>query len=173
MIGGAGMQVVGLIYLNVTMAFQIVSFLLLLAFLNKKLFRPMLEYLDKRAAGIQQELDEAQATKAEAQTDRQAARDELDEARRESYAIRSESREIAGGERERILERAKGEAAHVVEQAQREIEQSAEVARAALREEAGTLAIRVAEKVLRGELTEAQKRKVTTVYVDETEGLSD
>ena len=165
-------QVVGLLYLNVTMAFQIVSFLLLLALLNKKLFRPMLEYLDKRAARIKQELDEAQATKTEAQTDRQEARDELDEARRESYAIRSQSREIAEGERGRILDGAKAEAALVIERAQREIEQSAEVARAALREEVGTLAIRVAEKVLRGELTEEQKRKVTTTYLEKTEGLS-
>ena len=38
------LQALALVYLNTTMAFQIVSFLLLVAFLNKKLFRPCLLY---------------------------------------------------------------------------------------------------------------------------------
>jgi len=171
MIGGPVTQVVGLIYLNTTMVFQIVSFLLLVVFLNKKLFRPTLEYLDKRAERIKNEIDEAQATKAEAEADRETAQKELDEARRESYAIRTQSREIATGERERILAGAQAETAQLVEKAQREIAQSAEVARAALREQVGTLAISVAEKVLRGELTDEQKRRATTVYMKDTHDL--
>ena len=78
------MPLVALVYLNTTIAFQIVSFLLLVSFLNKKLFRPMLEHLDKRAEGIKRTLDEAHKTNALAEADRQAAQNELDGARRES-----------------------------------------------------------------------------------------
>ena len=88
------MPVVALVYLNTTMAFQMVSFLLLVVFLNKKLFRPMLAYLDKRAQTIKHELDKARTTNAEAETDREEARHELDGARRESYEIRTQAREI-------------------------------------------------------------------------------
>lgn len=163
--------IVGLVYLNTTMAFQIVSFLLLVAFLNKKLFRPMLDYLDKRAESIKQSHNRARETEAAAETDRHEAQHELDQARRESYAIRTQAREIAQAEHERILDGARAEAEHVIERTQREIAQSAALAREALRERTATLAIEVAEKVLRGELSDEQKRKATTMYLDETQGL--
>ena len=165
------MPLVALVYLNTTIAFQVVSFLLLVSFLNKKLFRPMLEHLDKRAEGIKRTLDEAHQTNALAEADRQAAQDELDGARRDSYEIRTQSREIADSERDRILDSAKGEAEHVIEKAQREIAQSADLAREVLRQRAGALAIDVAEKVLRAELSDEQKRKATSVYLEEAGGL--
>ncbi len=171
MIGTPVMQLFALVYLNTTMAFQIVSFLLLVAFLNKKLFRPMLEHLDKRAEGIRHSLDEARETKAVAEADRQKAQHELDEARREAYEIRSQAREIAEGERERILDGARGESEQIIEKTQREIAQSVELARESLRERAGALVVEVAEKVLRGELSEEQRRKATAVYLDEMEGF--
>lgn len=164
-------RVVALVYLNATMAFQIVSFLILLALLNRWLFKPMLAYLDKRAEGIKQTLDEARDTKTEAERDRATASQELDDARRESHHIRAQAREIAESEHERIVERARAESEAIVEQTQREIAQSVEQVRESLRERTGALAIEVAEKLLRGELTEEQKRKATTVYVNETEGL--
>ncbi len=164
-------QALALVYLNTTMAFQIVSFLLLVAFLNKKLFQPMLAYLDKRAKTIKHELDQARETRTAAEADRTDAQQELDSARRESYEIRTQSREIARGERERILDGARAEAEHVVEKAKRDIAQSADIAREALRERAGALAVEVAEKVLRTELSAEQKRKATTVYLDEAERL--
>ena len=163
--------VVALVYLNTTMAFQIISFLILVAFLNKYAFRPMLKYLDKRAASIKESLDRARETVSEAEADRQEAQRELDEARRESYGIRTQAREIADGERERILDGAKAEAELVIAKTQREIAQSVDLARESLRERAGTLAIQVAEKLLRTELSDEQRRKATTVYLDETEGL--
>jgi len=164
-------QVVALVYLNTTMVFQMVSFLLLVAFMNKKLFRPMLEYLDKRAEGIKESLEKTRETETAAEADRQAAQHELDEARRESHAIRAQGREIAEGERERIIERARGESEQIIEKTQQEIAQSVELAHESLRERTGALAIQVAEKVLRGDLTDEQRRKATTVYLDETEGF--
>lgn len=159
--------VVALVYLNATLAFQVVSFLVLLAALNKWLFKPMLSYLDERAEGIKKTLDEASVAVENAQTDREAAARELDDARRESYEIRAQARTIAQGERERIIDGARVESEQIVSQTQREIAQSVEQAREALRERVGTLAIDVAEKVLRGELTEEQRRKATTVYLNE------
>jgi len=82
-----------------------------------------------------------------------------------------EGREFLLVERERILDGARGEAEHVVEKAKRDIAQSADIAREALRERAGALAVEVAEKVLRTELSAEQKRKATTVYLDEAERL--
>lgn len=164
-------HVIALVYLNTTMAFQIVSFLLLVAFLNKKLFRPMLTYLDKRAEGIKQTLDETQERKTEAETDRAEAERELNDARRESYEIRTQAREIAGSERERILDGARAQSELIVEKTQRELAQSVELARELLRERTAELAIDVAEKVLRGELTDEQKRKAATVYLDEATSL--
>jgi len=167
MIGAPLIQTVALVYLNTTMAFQIVSFLILVAILNKKLFRPMLEYLDKRAAGIRGSIEKARETQAAAETDREQARHEIDEARRESYAIRTQAREIAEREHDRILDGARAESEQIIEKTQREIAQSVERARESLREQTASLAIDVAEKVLRGELTDEQKRKATTVYLDE------
>lgn len=164
-------HVIALVYLNTTMAFQIVSFLLLVAFLNKKLFRPMLAYLDKRAQGIKHTLDEAQERKTAAEADREQAERELNGARRESYEIRSQAREIADRERERILDGARADSELVIEKTQREIAQSVELTRESLRERTAELAIDIAEKVLRGELTEAQKRKAATVYLDEATSL--
>jgi F-type H+-transporting ATPase subunit b len=160
-----------LVYLNTTIAFQMVSFLILLAVLNKWLLKPMLAYLDKRAKGIQNTLDEAREAKETAETDRATARHELDEARRESYAIRTQAREIAESEHARILDGARAEAEQVIAKTQGEIAQSVELARESLREQAGTLAVQVAEKLLRSELSDEQRRKATMVYLDETEGL--
>jgi F-type H+-transporting ATPase subunit b len=139
----------------------------LLGFLNKKLFKPMLAYLDKRAETIRNTLEDANNAKTSAEADREQARHDLDEARRESYAIRTQAREIAGSERARIIDDARAESEQIIDKTQREIAQSIERARESLREQTAALAIDVAEKVLRGELTDEQKRKATTVYLDE------
>lgn len=170
-VAAPSVHVVGLVYLNTTIAFQIVSFLILLTLLRKWLFKPMLAYLDKRAEGVKDMLDDVSQAKEAAEADRETATRELDAARGESYAIRAQAREIAGSERERMLDEARAESEALVERTQREIAQSVERARESLSEQTGLLAIAMAEKLLRSDLSDEQKRKATTVYANEMEGL--
>jgi F-type H+-transporting ATPase subunit b len=119
------------------------------------------------ASRVKHMLDDVSQAKETAEGDRETASRELDEARRESYAIRAEAREIAGSERERLLDEARAEGEALIERTHCEIAQSVEHARETLRGDLAALAVEVAEKVLRSELTDEQQRKATTVYLEE------
>jgi F-type H+-transporting ATPase subunit b len=123
--------------------------------------RPELPPLQaKRTAAIQKSLEEAQAARADAarQQEENAAR--LRTAYQEANAIREQALKEAGEEQRKLVEGAQAEARRLVEGARAQTEADIRRAREELRREVATLAVAVAEKLVRKSLQEADHRKI-------------
>lgn len=126
----------------------LVTFLLLMAFLNTVVFRPILRLLEEREKGTHGALDEARALEAEAAR-LLAEYEEKIAAARDLAGVESALARKGALDREReILEAARAEAATRVAQIEREVAAAAEQARAGLATQARDFARVIAEKVL-------------------------
>jgi len=163
--------VIALVYLNFTIVAQMASFLILLYILNRVLYKPLLGFLDKRAADIKRSMDEAKDAMDEASQVLDRSRQELEDARKEAHGIKGQAKGIAEREREHIIEAARAEAQQLVGKARKDVESELERTKDDLTRRAGVLAVDIAERLLRSELTDEQKQLATTTYVSEIESM--
>jgi F-type H+-transporting ATPase subunit b len=150
----------GLINFDKSLIVQGINFLLLLVALKYLLFKPLVGKMQERTAAIQKSLEEAQAARADAarQQDENAAR--LRTASQEANAIREQALKEAAEEQRKLVEGAQAEARRLVEGARAQTEADIRRAREELRREVATLAVAVAEKLVRKSLREVDHRKI-------------
>jgi F-type H+-transporting ATPase subunit b len=163
------MPVIALVNLSFTLVVQMISFLILLYILNKVLYKPLLGFLDKRAEDIKRSMDEAKNSEEGAQEVLVQARKELEESRREANAIKEQAKEIGEGERKKIIDQARADAEHISAKAKKDIETELDQGREFLKQQAGTMAISIAEKVIRTKLNQEQKELATAAYVADSD----
>ena len=149
-----------LIEINWTLGVQLISFLLLLAVLYKLTYRPLLAALEGRTSAIQQQLAEAQAAREEAQRQLGAMEERIRAAQADAQALRERALREAGELRERLSAEARQEAARLIEAAQAQIGQEVRRARTELRAEVGTLAIQIAERLVRKSLNDEDHQRL-------------
>jgi F-type H+-transporting ATPase subunit b len=143
--GGGG----GLIELNRSLFVQLVNFLILLAVLYRFVYKPLLAALEARTSAIKGQLAEAQAAREAAQQQLREFEAKLTAAQAEAQAVRDRALREAAELRERLNAEARQEAARLVEAARAEIDQDVRRARGELRREVSTLAIAIAERLIR------------------------
>jgi len=149
-----------LIEINWTLGVQLISFLLLLVVLYKLMYRPLLGALESRTSAIQQQLAEAQAAREEAQRQQAAMEERIRTAQAEAQALRERALREAAELRERLSAEARQEAKRLVEAAQAQIAQEVRRARTELRAEVGTLAIQIAERLVRKSLNDEDHQRL-------------
>jgi F-type H+-transporting ATPase subunit b len=149
-----------LIEINWTLGVQLISFLLLLAVLYKLMYRPLLAALEGRTTAIQQQLAEAQAAREEAQRQLGAMEERIRTAQAEAQALRERALREAAELRERLSAEARQEATRLVEAAQAQVAQEVRRARTELRAEVGTLAIQIAERLVRKSLNDEDHQRL-------------
>ena len=155
--GGEGSS---LIEINWTLGVQLISFLLLLAVLYKLTYRPLVAALEGRTSAIQQQLAEAQAAREEAQRQLGAMEERIRAAQADAQALRERALREAGELRERLSAEARQEAARLIEAAQAQIGQEVRRARTELRAEVGSLAIQIAERLVRKSLNDEDHQRL-------------
>ncbi len=137
---------------------QIILFGLLLWLLAKFAWKPILTALNEREDGIKKALEEAENARKEMQNLNADNERILKEARAERDTLLKEAREI----KETIISEAKEEAQiqanKVVEQAQATIQSEKQAAITDLKNQVAELSIGIAEKVVRGELSDKDKQ---------------
>jgi F-type H+-transporting ATPase subunit b len=131
----------------------ILTFLLLAAALAKFAWRPLLEALERRQAGIAASLDDARKAKEELERLNAEASSILAEARREADAILSRTRTDTNAFREEMKQKAREEAQALVANAERQIQLETARARQLIRAEAVELSVDIASKLLRRNLS--------------------
>ncbi len=129
-------------------AIIVVTFLLLMAYLNAVVFRPILRLLEEREKRTHGALEEARALEAEAARALAAYEEKISAARDLAAVDRALARKATLDREREILEAARAEAAARVAQIEREVAAAAERARAGLAAQAGDFARVIAEKVL-------------------------
>ncbi|QTN38218.1 F0F1 ATP synthase subunit B [Cryomorphaceae bacterium] len=135
------------------------SFLILLFLLRKFAWKPILTAVNDREQSIEEALTEAQKAREEMANLKADNERILKEARAERDQMLKEAREIRDNMVEESKQKAKDEAEKILVQARETIENEKKAALHDLRNTVGTLAIEVAEKVLRSELTNTDKSK--------------
>ncbi len=120
--------------------------------MSKVAFKPIAEGLKKREVDIQSALDEAKKARAEMATLKSENEELLRQAREERSAILKEAKEAKEEIIAEAKERAHGEYKRKVESASQDIENLKQAALIDMKNQAGQMAIEIAEKVMRKEL---------------------
>ena len=150
----------GLISFDKSLIVQGINFLLLLLVLNYLLYKPLVGKMQERTAAIQKSLEEAQAARAEATRQQEENAGRLRTAYQEANAIREQALKEAAEEQRKLVEAAQAEARRLVEGARAQTEADIRRAREELRREVATLAVAVAEKLVRKSLREEDHRRI-------------
>jgi F-type H+-transporting ATPase subunit b len=131
---------------------SLVIFLLFWALMAKFAFRPIAEALKIREHGIQDALDEAKKARHEMSSMKAENEKLLVQAREERTVILNEAKEAKNKIISDAKEQAKAEANKILQAAQSEVENQKKAAMVTLKGEVGTMALDIAEKVIRKEL---------------------
>jgi F-type H+-transporting ATPase subunit b len=134
--------------------FQTIAFLLLMFVLAKFAWKPILAAINEREHTIDEALNQAELAKQEMV--RLAAQNEesMKEARAERDLILKEAKTL----KDSIVNEAK-QGAKLIEKARIEIENQKKAALAELKDQVSTLSIEIAERVLRGQLSDKAKQQ--------------
>lgn len=135
---------------------SLVSFLLVLFILGKYAWKPILKSLDEREAKIADSIATAEKVRAEMDQLKSDNENLLQEAREERSRMIKEAKEA----KEKIVNdakvQAKLEAEKMITDARQQIENEKNAALIEVKNKIGSLAVEVAEKILRKELSDAQ-----------------
>jgi F-type H+-transporting ATPase subunit b len=135
--------------------------------LNKYAFPRIAEALDKRQRVIEESLDTAARTKAEAEQLLEEYRTRLTEARGQADAILARARKAAETVEQETLAEAKTRREELLSQTKRDIEAETRRAIQEIRNEVADLTILATEKVTRKTLTEDDQRKLVEEALSE------
>ena len=146
------------------------NLLILIFVLQRFLFKPLTQFLAKRAEGIRQSLDEARLAREAAAKAQEEYRAQVAATQREAAAMREQVQREVEEERQRQLVASREEEQRLVAEARAAIEQETKRARAKLREEAVSLSVAVAERLLERSITAEDQQRLAEKYVREVGG---
>jgi len=158
--------------LNWTFIANLVNFAILLYLLKRFLYKPALNYLDRRRERIASQMEAARKAKEEAE--RLAAQREealnaaFDQAQKTVEEARAQAEEIITAAKEE----AKAEAARILEGARREIEKERAQMEAELRRAYAELAVMGASRVLNREVTLEDHRRLLDELIAEVDAAA-
>jgi F-type H+-transporting ATPase subunit b len=151
---------------------QVLGFVLLVWFLGRYAWGPVVAALEDRRKNIADQFGAAERAKREADELKGRYDQELrgieTRARQRMQEAIAEGQKVAG----EIKQQAQVDAQARLERATEEIGREREKARTLLKEQVAHLSIRTAEKILRQRLDDASQRKLVAAYIDEVERLS-
>lgn len=143
---------IGLIFWT-TIAFGVLFFVL-----SKYAWKPILNSVNERESSIKEALDEAEKARLEMQNLQADNERILKEARAEREAMLKEARELKSKMIADAKDEAQTQASKMIEQAQTAIESEKKAAMAELKNHVAGLAVDIAEKVVRDELSNKGKQ---------------
>ena len=138
---------------------QTLLFLVLLFLLRKFAWKPILEAVNEREDSIQEALDSAKEAKLEMAKLKSDNEDLLNEARAERDEMLKEARGIKDGIVADAKTTASQEAEKIIASARESIQHEKMAAITELKNQVAVLSIEIAEKILKDELSSADKQK--------------
>jgi len=145
---------------------RMVNFIVMVWFLWWLLAQKLRDFFKGRREGIRTSMEEAAAAKAEAEKKFAEYSAKLDKATEEIENITEMIKAQGLAEKEKIIEDAKRTAEKMKEDTQARIEQEVKKARSDLRAEAVQLSVRMAEDILRKNMTPKDHDNMVADYLD-------
>ena len=150
----------------------LIGFALLMAVMSKFVFPALNKMLEERQRQIQGKLEEAERTRAEAETTRRQYAEQIGNARGEAAAIVDDAKSSAERLRGEIVSRAEDEAAQILARAREEAATERGRLVQDLRGQVAVLSVELASKIVQKELDPTQHRALVDQYIDELSGLN-
>ena len=158
--------------LDYTLLFQIINFFILLWALYKIGFQPVSNMLEKRRLTIQGNLEKAEQEQQMALSLRQEYETHLQNARKEAQDIMNTANRMAEQKRDEILNMARVETDRLRAQTELQILQAKEKALLEIRQEAISLSMTMAEKILAKELDENRQAELVRDVIGKIDSSS-
>lgn len=146
-------------------ASQVVTFLILLIILGKWVFPAIMKTLDRRAAVIQEGVENAQKAQRELADAQKRVEALIEQARKDAQATIAKATQAAEHVRVEIEQEAQGRARDIISQAEKRIQQEIAQARTQLRQEVADLALQAAEHVIGNSLDTTTSRRLVSEFV--------
>ena len=141
------------------------NFILLFGGLAYYLRRPLREFLQARARGIEEGLASGKRAQEEAEAKTSAIESKLARLDEEIDGLKQQAARESEEERQRVIDSSRAEAERIVAMARREIEVLQRSAQAELKAHVARLAVDLAEERLRRDLEPGQNRRIISRFV--------
>lgn len=138
--------------ITATLIGQILTFAVLVWFINKVLWGPLTEMLEKRKLKVAEGLAAADRAQKDLELAQKDAINQIKEGKEEAAKIIALAQKRSNEIIEDAKNEAKAEGDRIIHSAQAQIEQEVERARAALREQVSDITIAAASKIIKKEL---------------------
>ena len=145
--------------------FKIVNTLIVVGILYKVAYHPIRNFLKDRREGIRKALEESRAAREEAEKELAEQRSKVADLEAELVRVREQGEKERAAMRERLEEEQENQAQRLLEQTRTTIELEASKARAELQNQAASLALNLAEDMLKKELGEADQERFIENYL--------
>ena len=155
---------------NVSLIFwEVVSFALLLGLLYWFVYPPIRDQIQRRQGQIEDAINEAEKTRAEARELLAEYRRQIEEARGESRKILEEGRKQAEAQRERTKREAREEGDRIIQRAREEIERERDSSLREIRREVSVMVIQASEQVIGREVDADEHERLISEALDDLE----
>ena len=156
-----------MVNINTTMLWQLLNFFVLLYLLRKFLYSPIKEILDKRAAQINGDLDDAEARREEAKEIKNKYEQKLKNAHSEAQEIVDNAETRANKKAKNIINEAEEKAESLKAKKLEEIEQAKKEAAAELRDSIADYTVLAANKLIQEQLDENKHQQMVMDFIDQ------
>ena len=149
------------------MIWAIINFLVLLAILNKFLYKPLLKTMDNRMEQIEKDLYSAELAKKEAKDIKEEYTNQMEQAKTEAQQIIEKANKLGEETRETLVNQAREETSKMTEKAREMIRLEKDEALNQLRDEVSTLVVMVAGKVIDKTIDKEAHEKLIQDFIEE------
>jgi F-type H+-transporting ATPase subunit b len=149
------------------MLWQLLNFFILLFLLRKYLYNPIKDILDKRAAQINGDLDDADARREEAEELKAKYEQKLKDARSDAQEIVDNAESRANKKAKDIINQAEARAEKLKAKKLEEIEQAKKEAAAELRNEIADYTVLAANKLIQEQLDQEKHQQMIMDFIDD------
>jgi len=150
-----------------TLILQWINFMILVWILKRILYKPVLEFLDKRSNQIESDIKENKQLREEAYRLVQQQQKKLIQAKREALEIIENAKQSGNEENDRLIEDAKKRAKAIIENTQKQIEAEIQKQKENLMKEVGSISVLLAERIIKRELKTKDIDRMTNDFIKE------
>lgn len=149
------------------MVIMLIAFLVLMALVKKFAWGPVMDMMEKREQYVANEIDQAEASRQEAEQAAKEANEQLKQTKQEAQKIIEDAKNAGVKQEEDIIASARKEAEQIKTQAQQEIQSEKDKALQELQDKVASLSVMIASKVIEKEISEQDQDQLIQEYIKE------
>jgi len=156
-----------MVSIDYTLILVIVNFIILLIILKKLLYKPLMEYINKRESQIREDLTGAKEHKEESEKILEKQKELFRKSKEEARSMRDEAAKSAKIQSEQILHDAEEQQDAIIQEAQEIIDVEVIKAKERIQSQIGDFVIELTDKIIGKKLTEDEDVKLINEMIKE------